>query len=602
MLLAHRRRPLTVVVSLAALLAGCGSSTPPPAAQASASVPARPAWIAKSDESSRILLDIDAKFSPEHASDQGDEAADEHVVDLAPDFRARHVAALQDAQKQLAARRAAETDPVVLQDLSILSRDVDLQIREIQTRERLLVPHWDVARTVFAGLHALLDDQIEPARRARAVARLRAYAGMAPGTSPLTDLARADVTAHLARPGLTAPARIDVEKSLSTGATVRDGISKLFVKYGLTGYKDALDALFKQLDAYDDFLRTSVLPKARDGFALPPEIYALRLERTGVDIPQDKLVAMAHAEFTSVQADMQKVAAVVAAQRHLPSADYRDVIRELKKEQITGDAVLPHYRQRLSEIEDIIRRERLVTLPSRPARIRLGTAAESAEQPAPHMHPPRLIGNHGEQGEFVLPLAIPAPTGSKEAEQKYDDFTFAAASWTLTAHEARPGHELQFDTMVEQGVSLARALYAFNSTNAEGWGLYSEAIILPFMPPEGQLISMQLHLQRAVRAFIDPELQQGKWTFESARDFLVKEVGLSPAFATSEVERYTFRMPGQATSYFYGLTCLRDLRHEVEQKLGPRFVAQQFHDAILAEGLLPHDLLRAAVLTKLGAG
>jgi uncharacterized protein (DUF885 family) len=598
----HLNRPLAIVVSLAALLAGCASSSPQPAPRTSAAATARPGWIAKSDDNARILLAIDAKFSPERASDQGDESADERVIDLAPDFRARHVAALQDAQTQLAARRAAETDPVVLQDLSILSRDVDLQIREIQAQDRTMVPHWDVTRMVFGGLHALLDDQIEPARRNRAVARLRAYAGMTPGSAPVTDLARADVTAHLARPGLTAPARIDVEKSLSTSATVRDGISRLFAKYGLTGYQDALAALFKQLDAYDDFLRTAVLPKARDGFALPPEIYALRLERTGVDIPQDKLVAMAHAEFTTVQADMQKVAAVIAAQRHLPSADYRDVIRELKKEQITGDAVLPHYQHRLAEIEDIIRREHLVTLPSRPARIRIATAAESAEQPAPHMHPPRLIGNHGEQGEFVLPLAIPAPTGSKEAEQKYDDFTFSAASWTLTAHEARPGHELQFDTMVEQGVSLARALYAFNSTNAEGWGLYSEAIVLPFMPPEGQLISLQLHLQRAVRAFIDPELQQGKWTFERARDFLEKEVGLSPAFATSEVERYTFRMPGQATSYFYGLTCLRDLRREVEQKLGPRFVAQQFHDAVLAEGLLPHDLLRAAVLAKLGAG
>src|SRR5205085_3271293 len=118
----------------------------------------------------------------------------------------------------------------------------------------------------------------------------------------------------------------------------------------------------------------------------------------------------------------------------------------------------------------------------------------------------------------------------------YDDFTYSAASWTLTAHEARPGHELQFDTMVERGVPIARAHYAFNSANVEGWGLYSEAITLPFMPPEGQLVSLQFRLQRAARAFVDPELQRGKWTFDSARDFLVKEVCLSPAFATSEVE------------------------------------------------------------------
>src|SRR5205823_3111835 len=83
-----------------------------------------------------------------------------------------------------------------------------------------------------------------------------------------------------------------------------------------------------------------------------------------------------------------------------------------------------------------------------PARIRIGTPAENAQQPAPHFLPPRLIGNTGEEGEFVLPLSVP---GAKE--QKYDDFNYDAASWTLTAHEARPGHELQFSTMVEKGVS-----------------------------------------------------------------------------------------------------------------------------------------------------
>src|SRR5204863_1891868 len=139
-----------------------------------------------------------------------------------------------------------------------------------------------------------------------------------------------------------------------------------------------------------------------------------------------------------------------------------------------------------------------------------------------------------------------------KVEQKYDDFNYDAAAWTLTAHEARPGHELQFASMVERGVSLARAIFAFNSVNVEGWGLYAEAITLPFMPDDGKLVSLQLRLQRAARAFVDPELQMGKWTPDSARQFLMKEVGLSPAFATSEVDRYTFRSPAQATAYYYG--------------------------------------------------
>ena len=70
--------------------------------------------------------------------------------------------------------------------------------------------------------------------------------------------------------------------------------------------------------------------------------------------------------------------------------------------------------------------------------------------------------------------------------------------------------------------------------------------------------------------------------------------------ARQEVERYTFQMPGQATSYFYGYSQLQALRHELEQKLGPKFDAQRFHDFILGQGLLPPKLLRDAAMKELG--
>jgi uncharacterized protein (DUF885 family) len=235
-----------------------------------------------------------------------------------------------------------------------------------------------------------------------------------------------------------------------------------------------------------------------------------------------------------------------------------------------------------------------VTLPARPAIIRLATAAETAQQPAPHMQPPPFLHNTGQRGEFVLPLNIPSATGG--ASDKYDDFTFDSVAWTLTAHEARPGHELQFDSMVEHGVSLARVLYAFNSTNVEGWGLYSEYIMQPYEPADGQLLTLQLRLLRAARAFLDPELQSGATTPQRAYEVLEKDVVLSHAFATEEVERYTFRSPGQANSYFYGYTRLLALRQEAQAALGKKFEQKRFHDFILAQGLLPPDLMRKAVL------
>jgi uncharacterized protein (DUF885 family) len=372
-----------------------------------------------------------------------------------------------------------------------------------------------------------------------------------------------------------------------------DGIAALLKKYNLQGWEEPYGKLKSELAEYDTWLKTTVLPKARTDFRLPPEEYALRLQGFGIDIPPDQLAATAHQAFDEIQSEMRPIAAQIAKERHLPSSDYRDVMRELKKEQIVGDAIMPLYKERLSQIEQIIREHQLVSLPDRPARIRLATAAETVQQPAPHMVPPPFLHNSGEKGEFVLPLNIPSAPGQKS--EKYDDFTFDAAAWTLTAHEARPGHELQFDSMVEQGVSLARVLYAFNSTNVEGWGLYSEAIIEPYMPPEGQLVSLDYRLLRAARAFLDPELQAGKIQPADAYRVLEQDVVQSHAFAQEEVERYTYRMPGQANSYFYGYTKLRALRKETEAALGAKFNQRRFHDFILAQGLLPPDLLREAV-------
>ena len=120
----------------------------------------------------------------------------------------------------------------------------------------------------------------------------------------------------------------------------------------------------------------------------------------------------------------------------------------------------------------------------------------------------------------------------------------------------------------------------------------------PYEPAEGQLLTLDLRLLRAARAFLDPELQAGTVTPGQAYEVLEKDVMLSHAFAKEEVERFTYRMPGQANSYFYGYTRLLALRKETEKALGAKFDVKKFHDFILSQGLLPPDLMRKAVLEE----
>ena len=87
--------------------------------------------------------------------------------------------------------------------------------------------------------------------------------------------------------------------------------------------------------------------------------------------------------FLAIQTEMAPLAAAIAKQHGFPSSDYRLVLAQLKQQQITGDAILPLYENRLHQIEALIREHAIVTLPNRPAIIRLATAAETAQVPAP---------------------------------------------------------------------------------------------------------------------------------------------------------------------------------------------------------------------------
>ena len=572
--------------ALFATLALSGQATTPLARTA-------PAWVARSNEHTRWLLLEQAKLSPEGAAAVGVEGFDDQITSLTSDRNMRVRESLVRGNQELQRRLGEEKDPLVRQDLEILLDANRDGLRSFDLGDRLLLPYLNAPQAIFGGLRALLDDQVPAERRRSALVRLRKYAGVEPGYRPFTELVLQRVRERLDRQDLLGPFKDQVERDLGNIPLFTGGLTDLFKKYGMTEAEPLLDTLKTQFAAYDRAVRSEVLPRARTDFKLPADLYADNLLQYGVDIPAEQLVSMAHRAFDEIQKEMQTIAADIARDQKSAETDYRIVIRNLKKQQIVGDAILPHYQQRLKQLEEIIRAKNLVTLPDRPARIRIASAAESAQQPAPNMRPPRLIDNRGEQGEFILPLNIPSADTAKS--KQYDDFTFEAASWTLTAHEARPGHELQFAAMIEHGVSQARAIYAFNSTNVEGWGLYAEHIAKPYMPHEGQLISLQHRLLRAARAFSDPELQMGRTTPEQVKKLLMTDVVLSDAMATQEVERYTFRGPGQATSYFYGYSQLLALRNDVEKTLGSGFDARQFHDFVLAQGLLPPRLLRKAV-------
>ncbi|QSX79309.1 DUF885 domain-containing protein [Agrilutibacter solisilvae] len=584
-------KPLTLAVALA-LLAPAAAFAQDAAPAAHKTAPAAPAWVARSNEYTQMLIAAQAPFQPEQVSFFGVPGFDDQVFDYRADYARRFRDATAKAKAAIQAKAASERDPNVKQDIAILLQAADDAIEASETNERLTRPWLDAGQTVFQGIQALLSDQTPAERRAQAVVRLQRYAGLAPGSTPLATLARERYDERK-QPGLVQPTQIEVQQSLDNLPTYLKGIRELFAKYKLDGEAGAaLDALDKQLTDYAAWSKATVLPTSRTTYQLPDELYALQLKGFGIDIAPRTLIERAQLEFMETRNAMQQLAPLVAKEKGLKSTDYIGVIRELKQPQFRNDQIEPHYRNVvMPELDRLIAQHAVVSLPQRPMQMRLSSEAESAAQPAPNFRPAPLVGNTGQQGTFILPVGNP----NAGADGGYDDFNFPGVAWTLTAHEGRPGHELQFTAMVERGVSLARTLYAFNSVNVEGWALYAEAEMVPYEPLEGQLFALQFRLLRAARAMLDPMINLGLTDRDTAFTVLTDEVGLSKAMARQEVDRYSVRSPGQAGSYFYGYSRIMQLRAETELALGDQFDRKAFNDFLLDQGMLPPDLLAKAV-------
>jgi hypothetical protein len=555
-----------------------------------------PAWIRRSDAYSAQVVQAEQQLSPEAATSNA--ALDGQITDVSRAVQDDGQRKLQRLLQQLRAQRQRERDVDVREDLEILIDHVATRFRAVELQLKYELPYVDATQVVFRGISALLDRQIAENRQPAALVRLRKYAGLEPGTTPLTRAAEQRLRETLADPNLVAPARSQMERNLTQANGVLDEVAGLFGKYHIGGYEPALTTLRAQIAAYNEFVRAEVLPRCPIDRRLPPELYAFRLRNTyGVDMPPSALARVARAAFRETQAEMQGLAGQVAEARQLSAGDYQTVISVLKRDQLHTNAIVAEYGRRLEDINHIIEREKLMTLPPGQPHIRLATAAEAAYAVAPQTNCPlsRTKPTDEQQCETVLPVTLPAGTAAPQAST-LDDYTFAAASWTLAAHEIRPGHELQYDAMIARGVSRVRTSLGVKLANPEGWALYAESLMRPYMPPDARLISLQFLLLRQARAFLDTELQAGLITSTDALNIFKNDVVLSDAFAASEVQRLA--NAGSGTAYFYGYSEFLRLRKDVEHVLGRRFDQRRFHDFVLAQGKIPIRIIRRAIFER----
>lgn len=167
----------------------------------------------------------------------------------------------------------------------------------------------------------------------------------------------------------------------------------------------------------------------------------------------------------------------------------------------------------------------------------------------------------------------------------------------MALHEAAPGHHLQgaLSKEIENVPDFRQGFYPH--AYGEGWGLYSEKLGVEmgvYQTPYDHFGRLTWEMWRAARLVIDTGLHSKGWTRQEAMDYLASNTALSLHNVQTEVDRY-IAWPGQALAYKMGELTIWELRAKAEKELGDKFDIRDFHDAVLTEGGLPLDMLRAQI-------
>ena len=167
----------------------------------------------------------------------------------------------------------------------------------------------------------------------------------------------------------------------------------------------------------------------------------------------------------------------------------------------------------------------------------------------------------------------------------------------LTVHEAAPGHS--WAGLIAREHQDPDGFRGGGSAFGEGWALYCERLgteMGMYHTPYEKFGMLSFQSWRASRLVVDTGMHSMGWTREQAQQYLRDNTVLSEHDIEEEIDRY-ISWPGQALSYYLGMTEILKERKHAQEVLGPKFNLRAFHDAILATGGVPlpvlHEYLEA---------
>ena len=352
--------------------------------------------------------------------------------------------------------------------------------------------------------------------------------------------------------------------------------------------KKPYEAVETELGKYSTFVAQKLVGIPPDdrttiiGDPIGREALIEELEFEMIPYTPEELVSIANQEFAWCQTELKK------ASREMGFGDdYMKAIEAVKQKYVEPGKQPALIRDLAWEAIEYVEKNKLVTVP------KLARESWRMEMMTPER---QLVAPFFLGGETIL---VSYPTDGMTHEQKLMSLRgnnphFARA---VTHHELIPGHHLQ------QYMTRRHRPYReiFRTPFwGEGWALYWEFLLWDMgftKTPEDKIGALFWRSHRAARIIFSLNFHLGKMTPEEAVALLVEKVGHERENALAEVRRSFGGDYGPLYQMAYMMGGLQFYTLHRDLVASKKMTNQQFHDAILKEGPIPVEMVRA-ILTN----
>ena len=436
-----------------------------------------------------------------------------------------------------------------------------------------------------------------------------------------------------ARASLGRPARVISEMVLQTNAGnlrfLEETLPPLFERAPASRpalRQELVEANARAADAVREFqgwLRDILLPRSDGAWRLGRELWTRKLRLTlQSDMTPEEILRRAHEALETLHHRMHDVAAPLhrrlfpdrsASPRGAGTGDaashtaaartvIAEVIAAASLQHPTRDGLFPFVRGAVDRLKRFIREADLIRLPPDDDNFVLEPTPGFLDGVAvAFFNPPPTLEPELRKSFWISSVprgATPEETRTLEESflREYNEYSLQG----LAIHEAFPGHYVQYWHALRSPLATIYKNIFSSGTFAEGWAVLAEGMMYEAGYAKDEPENLLMHLKHGLRAPMnalldarlhtseEPEEEADRW----ALDLLTRTGFQEEAEARGKLRRAKVTST-QLSTYFVGLTEMRDLLTDSRRAAGPAFNLKDWNDRVLLFGTIPPRDVRA---------